>query len=225
MRLLRGYCPQWLPVCCTEQVADVRPNPLMSSRASFRPAVVGTFDRTTRPNLRGELPKMAGTTPGHDVEAEGHKPIVIRRSSRSCVTSLLLLLALARKNEIRPRSQADLPCPVPQQKIFLFLFFGIHGCITPSRPIERGASRTSRNVGVGCDGRFSSQRASSARTNEGSRTAKSRGPDTPTLVSSSRRCLRVSRMTVARKPGAPGRSRISRKPIAQGRPDVRLILW
>jgi len=31
--------------------------------------------------------------------------------------------------------------------------------------------------------------------------------------------LRVTPMTVARKPGSPGRPRISRNTIAQGRPD------
>lgn len=141
-------------------------------------------DNPPKPLRRVAKTWMAGTRPGHDGKAA---PIVICKSSKACVTSLLLFLARARRNEIRPRSQADLPCPVPPRKIFLFLFFRIHDCIFPSRPIERGASRTSRNVGAGCDGRFSPQRASSARTNDGSRTAKSRGPDTPTLVSSLRR--------------------------------------
>ena len=57
-----------------------------------------------------------------------------------------------------------------------------------------------------------------------SRTAKSRRPGPPTLGSS----LHVTnaRATEANKPGTPGRTRISRKAIAQGMPAcVRLYLW
>jgi hypothetical protein len=42
------------------------------------------------------------------------------------------------------------------------------------------------------------------------RTAKSCGPDIPTLISSWRGCLRIALTTVAKKPGSPRRSR--RKP-------------
>ncbi|SIO32953.1 hypothetical protein SAMN05443247_04026 [Bradyrhizobium erythrophlei] len=48
------------------------------------------------------------------------------------------------------------------------------------------------------------------------RTAKSCGPDAPMLASS----LRIqSQATVARKPGRRGEHEVSRKTIAQGRPD------
>jgi hypothetical protein len=50
------------------------------------------------------------------------------------------------------------------------------------------------------------------------RTAKSCGPDTPTLVSSSRN--KTPRATVARKPGHRGECEVSRKTIARGMPDV-----
>jgi len=51
----------------------------------------------------------------------------------------------------------------------------------PSRTLQEGGSRSSRNVGAGCDGRVGvAGRARSMRT------AKSCGPDTPTLVSSLR---------------------------------------
>ena len=52
-----------------------------------------------------------------------------------------------------------------------------------------------------------------------SRTAKSCGPGAPTLALSPQRCFGILRVTVANKPGSPGRARISRKTIAQGRPD------
>jgi hypothetical protein len=48
------------------------------------------------------------------------------------------------------------------------------------------------------------------------RTAKSCGPDAPTLASSSRQGARA---TVARKPGRRGEHEISRNTIAQGMPD------
>ncbi len=52
------------------------------------------------------------------------------------------------------------------------------------------------------------------------RTAKSCGSGAPKQALSSRRCSRVSRVTVATKRWSPRRARISRKTIAQGRPDV-----
>ena len=63
----------------------------------------------------------------------------------------------------------------------------------------------------------SARLAMSRKTNGLKRTAKSRGPDPPTLGSS----LRVTspKATEANKPGTPGRARISRKTIAQGMPD------
>src|ERR1700733_11334220 len=65
---------------------------------------------------------------------------------------------------------------------------------------------------MGCGGRrcaFDERRVT--------RTAKSCGPDTPTLVSSCAGFIRAA--TVARKPGHRGEREISRKTIAQGRPD------
>jgi hypothetical protein len=61
---------------------------------------------------------------------------------------------------VTPKSAADSPRPVP---------------------LERGASRSSRTLGAGCDGRFGGARRAALM-----RTAKSCGPDTPTLVSSFR---------------------------------------
>jgi hypothetical protein len=49
------------------------------------------------------------------------------------------------------------------------------------------------------------------------RTAKSCGPDTPTLVSSGAEFFRAA--MVARKPGHQGELEVSRNTIAQGRPD------
>ena len=66
--------------------------------------------------------------------------------------------------------------------------------------------RSSRTVGRGCDGR-----GWHVRRTWRTRTAKSCGPDPPTLESSP--LVTNWQATVAIKPGAPRRSRISRKPL------------
>ena len=80
---------------------------------------------------------------------------------------------------------------------------------------------TKRWIGNAVDVRASTRVI--ARTNDELTDVKSRGPDTP-LVS---RAMRESALlrTVANKPGAPRRSRISVKTIAQGMPVDRLYLW
>ena len=55
------------------------------------------------------------------------------------------------------------------------------------------------------------------------RTVKPCGPDSPTLESSLAEI--IGEATGANKPGTPGRSRSSRKAIAQGMPDVSVNLW
>jgi hypothetical protein len=75
---------------------------------------------------------------------------------------------------------------------------------------KRGVSRSSRTLGAGCGGRFGDARRATL-----TRTAKSCGPDAPTLASS----LRVrSQATVAKEPGHRGEHEISSKTIARGRP-------
>src|ERR1700743_3835759 len=59
----------------------------------------------------------------------------------------------------------------------------------------------------------------------GPRTAKSCGPDAPTLASTRRRCLRIAPGMVARKPGHQGEREGNRKTIAQGRPVFPVNLW
>jgi hypothetical protein len=60
--------------------------------------------------------------------------------------------------------------------------------------------------------------AAARETSAPMRTAKSCGPDTPTLVSSFQEA-NASGATVARKPGHRGEHEVSRKTIAQGRPE------
>jgi len=78
--------------------------------------------------------------------------------------------------------------------------------------------RSSRHVRRGCGGRDDVGRILLHRRLMSLRTAKSCGPGIPTLMPSLRGA-RVAQVTVAKKPGAPGRARISRNTIAQGMPD------
>ena len=79
-------------------------------------------------------------------------------------------------------------------------------------PYSRGAyAQSPRTLGAGCDGRVGVARRATP-----IRTAKSCGPDPPTLGSSFAGDTREA--TAAIKPGTPGRARISRNTIAQGVP-------
>src|SRR5438477_716800 len=85
-------------------------------------------------------------------------------------------------------------------------------CFRLSRAHKRDVSRSSRTLGAGCDGRVGDARRAALM-----RTAKLCGPDAPMLASS----LRVNnpQATVAKEPGHRGERRISRRTVAQGRPD------
>jgi hypothetical protein len=94
--------------------------------------------------------------------------------------------------------------------------------LPPVPPHCRGASRPSRTLKRDAmDASGDARRASPART------AKSCGPGLPTLRPSSQKLLLSSGLAGdgSKKARFPGRSRISRKTIAQGRPVVRLNLW
>ena len=91
----------------------------------------------------------------------------------------------------------------------------------PSRARTRGVSRSSRTLDAGSGGRFGASRRTAL-----TRTAKSCGPDIPTLISSGRQCLRIAACDGDNKPGSPGRSR--RKPLKPLRGESRMIrqyLW
>ena len=78
----------------------------------------------------------------------------------------------------------------------------------------RGVSRSSQNVGRKM--RWTRRRTRRRRV---SRTAKSWRPDTPTLVSSRRRCFGIAICDGGNKPGSPGRPR--RKPLKPLRRECR----
>jgi hypothetical protein len=85
--------------------------------------------------------------------------------------------------------------------------------LAPSCPAE-GRLAIVTNVGAGCGGRGCALDEWRLR-----RTAKSCGPDAPTLASSSREAS-FSGATVANKPGHRGEREGNRKTIARGMPDV-----
>ncbi len=104
---------------------------------------------------------------------------------------------VAPKRRFHEAIQRDLGRPVPNTKISSLVPSGKSTPLIPaSCSHKRGASRSSRTLGAGCDGRGGFERRMQL-----SRTAKSCGPDTPTLVSSFGDCPRV---TVAREPGHRG---------------------
>jgi hypothetical protein len=111
---------------------------------------------------------------------------------------------------ICPSGSFAAPLSSPYRKnIPIVRIFGL-SYITPVPPHQKGRIMIVANAGrdaVDAEGAFDEWRRK--------RTAKTCGPGTPTLVSSSRE---GTRMTVANKPGAPGRARSSRKTIAWGMP-------
>jgi hypothetical protein len=97
-----------------------------------------------------------------------------------------------------PTGKSPKTCPAPLLKIFRFSVCANHLHIR-RRPVpHRGAARDRHERGAGCGGRR-------RRFDEGAcmRTAKSCGPDAPTLASSFRGTV-SARARVARKPGHPG---------------------
>jgi hypothetical protein len=105
--------------------------------------------------------------------------------------------------------------PVACSKIFSFSRAANQSLIglVPAR--EKGVSRSSRTLGPECDGRGNIvARLARGRTML-SRTAKSCGPDAPTLASSERQ---HPLMTGAIKPGPRGEREGNRKTIVQGMP-------
>jgi hypothetical protein len=93
-------------------------------------------------------------------------------------------------------------------------------CVLPVIPCPmRGAfrDRHGRWAREAVDATASSRVFTRGRTTE-LRTAKSRGPDAPTLASSGAEIFRA--MMVAKKPGHQGEREVSRKTIAQGMPGV-----
>jgi len=119
---------------------------------------------------------------------------------------------LARKTQFLEENQRDFICPVVPEKIFRFRRRANHLYkFAPSRPDKRGGSRSSRTwVGM----RWTRMALQDERHMK--RTAKSCGPDAPTLASSSRKTLPWA--TVANKPGHRGEHDISVKTIAWGMP-------
>jgi hypothetical protein len=117
----------------------------------------------------------------------------------------------ARNGRFIEPDQCDLACPVPLAKRFRFAL-GPNQIYIPRRPAsQRGVSRSSRTLGAGCGGRGRRCRRAVL-----TRTAKSCGPDAPTLASSLRRRLRRRRWQTSPVTGESTKETV--KTIAQGMP-------
>src|SRR5207248_557343 len=93
--------------------------------------------------------------------------------------------------------QTDLPCPVPRRKIFRFAIHPNQHYLHAHPAPNKGRFAIVTNVvrdAVDADSALDETRLR--------RTAKSCGPDAPTLASSFREMIAAAR--VARKPGHPG---------------------
>jgi hypothetical protein len=125
--------------------------------------------------------------------------VELRRTGR-------LALRAAPNGEFFEPDQADATCPVLSKKIFRLTRRANH-FYNLRRPVPKeGRCATSSTLGAGCGGRFGGARRAARK-----RTAKSCGPDAPTLASSGPRCFRIVACDGGKKARSPGRAR--RKPL------------
>jgi hypothetical protein len=121
---------------------------------------------------------------------------------------------VARKIEFVEAVQRDSTSPVPNQNIFRFPCRANHLYkLAPSRAHSRGVSRSSRTLGAGCGGRLGAARRAARK-----RTAKSCGPDAPTLASSWRKRFRWRQWQESPVTGESAKETV--KTIARGMPGV-----
>jgi len=95
----------------------------------------------------------------------------------------------------------------------------VFNCAVP-RPIRRGVSRSSRTLGAGCGGRVDAAAWFTPRRRTARRARRNRAVLIPRRWYQACCGAHVAQVMVAKTPGAPGRTRISRKAIARGGPDV-----
>jgi hypothetical protein len=122
----------------------------------------------------------------------------------------------------REAIQSDPQMRALRPEKFLFMKNRINAYIAAVPHPQEG--RIAIVTDVGCRMRWTFRLGRKKRRRTGSkRTAKSCGPDPPTLGSSL--AVMIRKATVAQKPGTPRRSRISRKPLRGECRLIRLILW
>jgi hypothetical protein len=115
---------------------------------------------------------------------------------------------LSQKTHFGSRFKRITPSSSPARNISLSFYQNL--CFSASRPVSHeGRFAVVTDVEAGCGGRIAvAAWLIPTPTNSTMRTVKSRGPDTPTLVSALMR--KHHALMVAKKPGAPGRTRSSR---------------
>jgi hypothetical protein len=159
-------------------------------------------ERVGRPQIlssfRGEA---AGLEPGISILVRMEHPLALSWATmRACAQKLISLAA-----SIASRSHGRVP-----RRFHLWRRANQLQISARPGPMKRGASRSSRALDRGCDGRDVAQRAVSSPTNGTLRTAKSCGPGLPVLRPSARRSTSARRW--GQESRSPGRARISRKP-------------
>jgi hypothetical protein len=188
------------------------PSPMVSaSPGAWAASPVGAAPANSRnpcmPAAPGAVPaRVSSSAQRHLLNATLEWPL--RARSRAVSSDFAGLFTP--RNNLTGKSAKT--CPAPFAKIFWFSEEANHLYIPRCPAPLGGATRDRHGRGAGCGGRggaFDEQRRM--------RTAKTCGPDTPTLVSSSRQGARA---TVARKPGHRGERVISRKPL---RGECRVI--
>jgi hypothetical protein len=123
----------------------------------------------------------------------------------------------APKNSFCKPPQTDQPIQPYCEKYFAFVFSEID--VSLCRPASHeGRYAIVTDVEAGCGGRVDGAAWLSRRRTASMRTVKSRGPDTPTLVSNRWRCSRIALMTVAKSPAHRGEREAAVKTIARGMP-------
>jgi hypothetical protein len=145
----------------------------------------------------------------------------IRRTSVDVAPSARLgrLTMAAREKRFRQMIQRDLGRPVPLAKRFLFVSRQISGFLSTVPAHQEGRIAIVTDVGLGM--RWTPQRQAQSLRGRMTlpRTAKSCGPGAPTQALRSQRRFPRLASDGGNPAWSPGRSRISRKTIAQGRPD------
>ena len=164
----------------------------------------------------------------HQIEAVAARLLLDRKAECDYPTGKSPLVCLLCHSSVQPFSQKYSAFPKLQISAYLW----------PSRP-DRGACPDRQRCGAGCDGRGSVGRARwlqgginsvsdrmARRRTALLRTVKSCGPDASTPASSQRKASwpdramsHLSAGDGGKKARSPGRTRIIRQAIAQGRPE------
>jgi hypothetical protein len=132
-------------------------------------------------------------------------------SCKGCFASRATTFSRQHLRHVNPTGKSAKTCPVPRTKINRFTRQGKSRLNPLVSPDARG-DRDRHERAVGCGGR-----GGALDETRSSRTVKSCGPGAPMLASSSREVILAT--DGGNKAGHRGEREVSRKPIAQGKPE------